>query len=98
MPYCDYLHCGEQRQNQCKEKGKTLGHQQHSTPTPEIGQRPTERSEKKCWHLCGKSHDAKPHRRIREPISQPNDGHLLHPGADERDGLTEEENAEISTL
>jgi hypothetical protein len=52
--------------------------------------------EEKCGNLPGKADRAQQQRRAGEAIDQPTGGDARHPGADERDALAAEEEAEVA--
>ena len=51
---------------------------------------------KAAGDLRGKSHQSQEECRMAQPVGQPEQGDLLHPGADQGDALTEEKQPEVA--
>src|SRR5579864_3836334 len=56
-----------------------------------VGPDPCKRSQEKRWNLTCKADNPQGESRMGEPVSKPDLGHLLNPGADEGQSLSDKE-------
>ncbi len=70
---------------------KYLGDHQDPVAIPAVDPHSSERRQRERWNLSGKAHDAQQERGTGQPVDQPAGGDARHPGADQRDGLSAEE-------
>ena len=77
------------------QHGEHLGEDQQVVAIPAIDEHAGERGEKERGKLPGKAHHAEHQRRAGQAIDQPPGGDPRHPGADQREALAVEEQAEI---
>ena len=65
-------------------------------PVAAIGGDPAERRKQKDRDLAGEPHRSQQQRRTSQPVDEPRLRHGLHPGADQRDQLSAEEELEVA--
>ena len=77
-------------------KGKSLSNNEQGASIPPVSEHSCEGSEHKGRDLAGKADYPKQESGIGEAVNKPAHGDLLHPGADEGDTLTGNEETVIS--
>ena len=78
------------------DHGQGLGHQHDVHAVPAVGQDAGQRRHEKDGHLGEKSHQPEVEGRAGQAVDQPAHGHLLHPGAGQRDALAAEIEAVVA--
>jgi len=61
-----------------------------------VGYHATDRSEREYRNLAAEPRRSQEQFRMREPVNQPALRYVLHPRADERDGLSKKQQAEVT--
>ncbi len=80
------------------QHGQSLRQQQQAPPVPAVGEDAGEGGEEKSGDLSGETDHAEQHRRAGEAVDEPADGHLLHPGADQRNALAGEKKTKVAGI
>jgi hypothetical protein len=78
------------------DHGKSLRPDEDAAAVEAIDKDAGDGSEEEGRDLAGEADGAEQQRRFREAVDQPRGGDARHPGADQRDGLAAEEEAEIA--
>ena len=65
---------------------------------PAVGEHACHGSQEETGDLAAKADQPQQERRVAQPVDEPDHGHLLHPGADQRNALPEKEQAEVAVF
>ena len=87
---------GERRQREGLQHGQGLGHDDQLAAGKAVGRDPAQRSQGEHGDLRAEPCGAEQKFRMGQAIHQPALRHVLHPGADQRDDLAADEEAEIA--
>ena len=85
----------QDREGRRLDRRQDLARQDDPIAVPPVGQDARQRGHEERRNLPHEADDAKQHRRAREVVDEPRQGQALHPRADQRDALAEEEEAEV---
>ena len=98
MPHGDRAGQGKRGQNHRLAHGQALRHDDRSVQVPTVGEHAGHGRQEETGDLAAKAHEPQQERRVAQPIDQPDHGHLLHPGADQRNTLPKKEQAKVAVL
>ena len=87
---------GEGRQGERLQHGQRLCHDDHLAAGKTVGRDPAQRSQGEHGDLGAEPCGPEQKFRVGEAVHQPALRHVLHPGADQRDDLAADEEAEIA--
>src|SRR3989449_5966605 len=95
MPHLDHAGLHKQRERNGQHHGTRLRHDEQPAPVQRVRPDPRPRSQQEDWQGPQHRHDTKRGRRMSQAPDHPGLRRHLHPGADERDGLSAQVNAQI---
>ncbi len=96
MPHCNRICQRQERKNESLYHGDGLLENQKPAAVPSVGKNPREGGNYKHWQLRRECDNSQQKRRPCDAVDEPCHRDLLHPGADERDSLSDKKESEVS--
>ena len=96
MPNLEHAREGQRGQRERQHHGQGLREEHQAVALDPVNQCSREGRDEQTGNLPGEGDDAQPDRRPGQAINEPGNRHLLHPGAEDRNPLPEEIEAEVA--